>query len=145
MPARRFPPPWSSWNKKWLDCGFGRNRLKAVLLPSSVRGTQQERRVGSGSLGGHFGASLFYPTNARPSLPAAVVRRGCASSASNHQLISTPIIIGSWIDIDWLNNRRCRNPIAFGSHALRINGVISRLQGATSGASIPCSYSTARD
>jgi hypothetical protein len=65
--------------------------------------------------------------------------------ASNYQLISTPIIIGSWIDIDWLNNRRCRNPIAFGSHALRINGVISRLQGATSGASIPCSYSTARD
>jgi len=49
-------------------------------------------------------------------------------SASNYQLISTPIIIGAWIDIDWLNNGRRRNPIAFGSHALRVDGVKSRLQ-----------------
>jgi hypothetical protein len=42
-------------------------------------------------------------------------------------LISTPII-GAWIDIDWLNNRRCWNAIALGGHALRINCVISRLQ-----------------
>ncbi len=39
---------------------------------------------------------------------------GCVP-ASNNQLISTPII-------------GLRSPIAFGSHALRINGVISRLQ-----------------
>jgi hypothetical protein len=56
--TRRFPPPWSSWNKKSLDRGFGQNKLKAVLPPSSVRGTQQERRVGSrkprGALRGFF-------------------------------------------------------------------------------------------
>jgi hypothetical protein len=43
-------------------------------------------------------------------------RRGLVCvPASNNQLISTPII-------------GLRSPIAFGSHALRINGVISRLQ-----------------
>jgi hypothetical protein len=55
------------------------------------------------------------------------------------------LIIGVWIDIHRPNNWRSRNAIAFGSHALRINRVISRLQRATSGASIPTSHSTARD
>jgi hypothetical protein len=44
-----------------------------------------------------------------------------------YQLISAPII-GLWIDIDWPHNGRRRNPIALGSHALSVHGVISRLQ-----------------
>ena len=73
------------------------------------------------------------------SLPAAVDARVCLLS-----LVSIPIV-AAWIDIDWFNDRRCRNPIAFGAHALRINSVISRLQRATSGASIATSDRTACD
>src|SRR5215469_16784370 len=36
--------------------------------------------------------------------------------------------IGMRIDVDRLNYRRSRNPIAFSGHALRIDSVISRLQ-----------------
>jgi len=90
--------------------------------------------------------------------PIKIVKTMCSDSYSRQRaairlrvprlcllsLISTPIV-GAWIDIDWLNDRRCRNPIAFGGHALRINGVISHLQRATSGASIPTSDRTACD
>jgi len=51
---------------------------------------------------------------------------------SSYQLISTPII-----------GRRWRNPIAFGSHALSVHGVISRLQWATSSSGISRSHCTA--
>ena len=53
------------------------------------------------------------------------------------------LIVEVWIDIHRANNGRCRNPIAFGTHALRINGVVSRLQRTASSASIPTSHSTA--
>src|SRR6516164_6893717 len=59
-----------------------------------------------------------------PPICAALVRQDCAYSSS-YQLLSTPIVRRWW-----------RNPIAVGSHALSVHGVISRLQLATRGGAI---------
>jgi hypothetical protein len=86
-----------------------------VLVSSSVRLQWQELQDRHGSPGGIFRGFFYLIAFAMPGRrfppPWSVedVRLG------GYQLISTPIIRG-------------RNPIAFGSHALSVHGVISRLQ-----------------
>jgi hypothetical protein len=65
---------------------------------------------------GHYDGLYLATAETRPR--AASRRRGPFEVVrlSGYQLISTPI------------GRRWRNPIAFGSHALSVHGVISRLQ-----------------
>jgi hypothetical protein len=110
----------------------------------------------------------LYPPNVRRSPPNKVARRptlgrrqyfswrpqrgdGRACEGRSRSWCGTPgrrreiLIIGVWVDIHRPNNGRWRNPIAFGSHTLRINRVISRLQRAACSASIPTSHRTACD
>src|SRR5262249_21279316 len=54
-------------------------------------------------------------------------------------------VVGRRISINRRSGRRTADAVAFGAHALSINGVISRLQGATGDITVVRSDCTARD